>query len=149
MTGRGLTSGGKSSSGYSTQLIRPDSSGSSAWTGDQTGGGAAAAAAGESLRGWRRGEVGETTGTTGNKTCSHLGRSSNYKWMAEHVFFVFFFPLPPCPNLWCQWWDEAETIWCVKPLTARRIMNYASILIAVRREKHCWDLPCDISCLIL
>lgn len=53
MTGRGLTSGGKSSSGYSTQLIRPGSSGNSARTGDQTG--ATAAAAGESLRGWRRG----------------------------------------------------------------------------------------------
>lgn len=52
MTERGLASGGKSNSGYSTQLIRPGSSGSSTWTSNQTG---AVVAAGESLGGWGRG----------------------------------------------------------------------------------------------
>lgn len=51
----GLTSGGKSSSGYSTQLIRAGSSGSFTRTGERTG---AVVAAGESLqwRGERRGD---------------------------------------------------------------------------------------------
>lgn len=75
MTERGLASGGKSNSGYSTQLIRPGSSGSSTWTSNQTG---AVVAAGESLGGWGRGGE-ETTGTTGNKERSHLGHSPNYE----------------------------------------------------------------------
>lgn len=125
MTERGLASGGKSSSGYSTQLIRSGSSGSSTRTGDQTG---AVVVARESLRGWGRGE------STGKRERSHLGRSPNYEWMAEHVFF---FLSSHCVLTYHVIGGIKQKWHRVLSLSQHSIIGTASTLIAVRRQKHC------------
>lgn len=142
MTERGLTSGAKSNSEYSAQLSRRSPVG-------PLGLGTELVLLLLQVSHCRGGEGGgRQQGPQETKSAAIWdARQITNKWLN-----VLFPPLPPCPNLPCLWWDKAEMTSCVKPLTARHIMNYASTLIAVRRQKTLLSSSTQrfsISCLIL